>query len=57
VSTVRRCCGSSLSRPDIVGCGREVDERVKKNTFGPETKKKEELSMKLLNDLKISTSR
>jgi hypothetical protein len=53
----RRRCRSSPSRHDVVGCGREVDERIKKNTFGSETKKKEELSMKLLDHLKISTSK
>jgi hypothetical protein len=53
----RRCCRSSLNLPDVVGCGREVDELVKKNTFGPETKKKEELSMKLLDDPNIPTAK
>jgi hypothetical protein len=48
---------SSLSRPDVVGCGQEVAERVKKTTSVPETKKKEELSMKLLDDPKIPTAR
>jgi hypothetical protein len=38
VSVVR--CRSSLSRPGIVGYGWEVAERVKKNTFVPETKKR-----------------
>jgi hypothetical protein len=53
VSTARHRCRSSLSRPDVVGCGQEVAERVKKTTSVPETKKKEELSMKLLDDPKI----
>jgi hypothetical protein len=44
---------SSLRWPDIVGCGREVVERVKKTTSVPKTKKKEELPMKLLDDPKI----
>jgi hypothetical protein len=57
VSTARRCCRSSLSRPDIVGCGREVAERVMKTTSVPETKKKEELPMQLLDDPKIPTAR
>jgi hypothetical protein len=43
VSTVRRRCRSSPSRPDVVGGGWEVVERVKKTTSIPETKKKEEL--------------
>jgi hypothetical protein len=57
VSTVRRCYRSSLSRPDVVGCGREVAKRVKKTTYVPKTKKKEELPMKLLDDPKIPTAR
>jgi hypothetical protein len=57
VSTARRRCRSSLSRPDIVGCGQEVTERVKKTTSVLETKKNEELSMKLLDDPKIPTAR
>jgi hypothetical protein len=57
VSTARRRCRSSLSRPDVVGCGREVAEWVKKTTSVPETKKKEELPMKLLDDPKIPTTR
>jgi hypothetical protein len=57
VSTVRRRCRSSLSRPDIVGCGREVVERVKKTTSVPKMNKKEEIPMKLIDDLKISTAR
>jgi hypothetical protein len=28
VSTARRRCRSSLSRPDVIGCGREVAKRV-----------------------------
>jgi hypothetical protein len=55
VSMARR--RSSLSRHDVVGCGQEVAERVKKTTSVPETKKKEELSMKLLDDPKIPTAR
>jgi hypothetical protein len=38
---------SSLSRSNVVGCGRKVAERVKKTTSVPETKKKEELPKKL----------
>jgi hypothetical protein len=57
VSTARHRCRSSLSRPDIVGCGRKVVERVKKTTSVLETKKKEELPMKLLDYLKIPTTR
>jgi hypothetical protein len=57
VSTMRRCCRSSQSRPDVVGCGRGVTERVKKTTSVPKTKKKEELSIKLLDDPKIPTAR
>jgi hypothetical protein len=57
VSTARRRCRSSLSRPNVVGCGREVAERVKKTTSAPKTKKKEELPMKLLDDPKIPTAR
>jgi hypothetical protein len=52
----RHRCRSSLSRPDVVGCGQEVAERVKKTTSVPKTKK-EELSMKLLDDPKIPTAR
>jgi hypothetical protein len=48
---------SSLSPPDVVGCGREVAERVKKTTSIPKTKKKEELPMKLLDDPKISIAK
>jgi hypothetical protein len=57
VSMARRCCRSSLSQPDVVGCGREVAERIKKTTSVPDTKKKEKLPMKLLDDLKIPTIR
>jgi hypothetical protein len=57
VSTARCCCRSSLSRPDVVDCGREVAERVKKTTSVPETKKTEELPIKLLDDPKIPTAR
>jgi hypothetical protein len=58
VSTARRRCRSSLSQPDVVGCGREVAERIKKTTSVPKTKKKkEELPMKLLDDPKIPTAR
>jgi hypothetical protein len=53
VSTARRRCRSSLSRPDVVGCGPEIVEWVKKTTSILKTKKKEELSMKLLDDPKI----
>jgi hypothetical protein len=51
--TSRRCCCSSLSRPDVVGYGREVAERIKKTTSVLKTKKKEELPRKLLDDPKI----
>jgi hypothetical protein len=57
VSMVCCRCHSSPSRPDIVGCGREVAERVKKTTSVPKTKKNEELPMKLLDDPKIPTAR
>jgi hypothetical protein len=57
VSTARCRCRSSLSRPDIVGCRREIAERVMKTTSVPETKKKEKLPMKLLDDPKIPTAR
>jgi hypothetical protein len=53
VSTAPRRYRSSLSRPNVVGCGWEVAERVKKTTSVPKTKKKEELPMKLLDDPKI----
>jgi hypothetical protein len=57
VSTACRCCRSSLSRPDDVGCRQEVIERVKNTTSILKTKKKEELPMKLLDDPKIPASR
>jgi hypothetical protein len=57
VLIVRRRCHSSLSWTDVVGCGRKVAERVKKTTSVLETKKKEELLMKLLDDPKIPTTR
>jgi hypothetical protein len=57
VSTARRCCRFSLSRPNIVGCGQKVAERVKKTISVIEMKEKEELSMKLLDDSKIPTAR
>jgi hypothetical protein len=50
-------CSSSLSRPGVVDCEREVAERVKKTTSVPETKNKEELPIKLLDDPKIPTAR
>jgi hypothetical protein len=57
VLMVPRHCRSSLSRPNIVGCRQEVTERVMKTTSISETKKKEELPMKLLDDPKIPTAR
>jgi hypothetical protein len=45
VSTAQRRCRFSLSRPDVVGCGREVAEWIKKTTSVPKTKKKEEPPM------------
>jgi hypothetical protein len=57
VSTARRHCRSSLSRPDVFGCRREVVERVNKTTSVLKMEKKEELSMKLLDDPKILTAR
>ena len=57
VSTVRRHCRSSLSRTGVVGCGEEVAKRIKKITSAPETKTKDELLMKILDDPKIPTSR
>jgi hypothetical protein len=57
VSTARHRCCFFLNRRDVVGCGREVAERVKKTTSVPEMKKKEELPMKLLDDPKIPTAR
>jgi hypothetical protein len=56
MSTARRRCRSSLSRSDVVGCEREVAERVKNTTSVSETKK-EKLSMKLLENPKIPTAR
>lgn len=56
VSTARRHCRSFRSRPDVFGCGQEDVERVKKTTSVPETKKKEELPMKLLDDPNIPTA-
>jgi hypothetical protein len=57
MSMMHRSCRSSLSHPDIVGCEWEVAEQVKKTTSILETKKKEELPMKLLDDPKIPTTR
>jgi hypothetical protein len=57
VSMARCHCRSSLSPPDVVGCGWKVAERIKKTTYVRKTKKKEELPMKLLDDPKISTAR
>jgi hypothetical protein len=57
VSTARRRCRSSLSRSDIVSCGWEVVERVKKTISVPETKNKDKLPMKLFDDPKIPTAR
>ena len=54
VSTARRRWRSSVSRPDVVGCGREVAEWVNKTTSVLETKK-DKLPMKLLNDQKHRT--
>jgi hypothetical protein len=51
VSMVRRRFHSFPSQLDVVGCGQKVAEWV------PETKKKEELPMKLLDDVKICTTR
>jgi hypothetical protein len=48
----RRRCRSSLSQPDIVGCGCKVTGRVKKTISILETKKKG-LPMKLPDDPKI----
>jgi hypothetical protein len=57
VPTACRRCRSSLSCPDIVDCGWEIAEWVKKNTSVPKMKKKEELPMKLLDYPKIPTAR
>jgi hypothetical protein len=54
MSTVRRHCRTSPDRLDVVGCGREVAERVKKITSVLE-KKNDELPLKLLDDPKILT--
>jgi hypothetical protein len=56
VSTARRHCRSSLSQPEVVDCGWEVAERVKKTISVPKAIKKEELPMKLLDDPKIPTA-
>jgi hypothetical protein len=53
MSTASRRCHSTLNRPDVVGCIREVAEWVKMTTSVPKMKKKEELSMKLLDKPKI----
>jgi hypothetical protein len=54
VSTARRHCHSSQSRPDVVGCGQpEVAERAQKATSVLETKTKDEPPMKLVEDPKI----
>jgi hypothetical protein len=57
VSMARCRCRSFLSRPDVIDCGQEVTEQVKKTTSVPKTKKKEELSMNLFDDPKIPTVR
>jgi hypothetical protein len=57
VSTAHRRCRSSLSQPDVDGCGRNVAERILKTTSVPKTKKKDELPMKLSDDPKILTAR
>jgi hypothetical protein len=44
-------------RPNIVDYGREVVERVNNITFVLETKKKDELTIKLLDDPKIFIAR
>ena len=49
----RWCVASSLSRPDVLGCGWEVVERVKKTTSVLEMTKEEEPPMKLLDDPQI----
>jgi hypothetical protein len=56
VLTACRRCRSCVSRLEVVGCGREVTERVKKTTSIPKMMKKEELSLKLLDDPKIPTA-
>ena len=50
VSTARRRRCSSQSRHDVVGCGREVVEQVRKTTSVPEPKKKDEPPIKLHDD-------
>jgi hypothetical protein len=40
VSTARRRCRSSLGRPDVIDCEREVAKRVKKATSVMGAKKK-----------------
>jgi hypothetical protein len=57
VSTARRRYRSSESRPDVVGCELEVAEQAQKATSVLETKKKDESPMKLLDDMKISTTK
>jgi hypothetical protein len=57
VSTARRRCSTSHSRPDVVDCGREVTEWAQKATSVPKMKKKDEPPMKLLDDPKIPTAR
>jgi hypothetical protein len=60
LQTVSKACRrhrSSLSRPDVVDCGREVAEWVKTTTSVSEIKKKEELPMKLLDNPNIPRAR
>ena len=57
MSTARRRCRSYQSRPDVVGCGREVAEQVKKTTSVPEPKKKDEPPMKLHGNPKNATAK
>ena len=57
VSMARPRCRSSLSRTDVIGCKREVAKRVKNTSSVPMPKKKDELSMKLHDDLEIVTAR
>jgi hypothetical protein len=57
VSTVCRRFHSFPSWLDVVGCRQKVTEWVKKTTSVLETKKKEKLPMKLLDDMKIHTTR
>jgi hypothetical protein len=45
-----------MSRHNVVGCRQEVVERVKKTKNVPNTKKKEKLPIKLLDDPKIPHS-